>query len=152
MLFLEEKGFKIFVTFVGLLKSSFVTAVSTQIKYLHLAKLKQKLFTRRVVPRSFKCRPLLFNIPTLMFVLSTKHIFSSSHLCFSKLSTFFPLSFNLSFRTVRPDANTLVFSFLINIATSIMSLAISSTDSLFFRLFVPMCNMIDQEGCPLNIL
>ena len=120
MLFLEEKGFKIFVTFAGLLKSSFfVTAVSTQIKYLHLAKLKQKLFTRRVVPRSFKCRPLLFNIPTLMFVLSTKHIFSSSYLNFSKLFTFFPLSFNLSFWTVRPDANTLVFSFLINIATSL---------------------------------
>ena len=77
MLFLEEEGFKIFVTFTGLLKSSFfVTAVSTQIKYFHLAKLKQKLFTRRVIPRSFKCRPLFFNIPILMFVLSTKHIFS----------------------------------------------------------------------------
>ena len=120
MLFLEEKGFKILVTFVGLLKSSFfVTTVSTQIQCLHLAKLKQKLLTRRVVPRTLKCRPLLFNIPTSLFVLSTKHIFSSSHLRFSKLFTFFPLSFNLSFRMVRPDTNTLIFSFLIDIATSI---------------------------------
>ena len=44
MLFLEEKGFKTFVTFVGLLKSSFfIMAVSMPIKYLHLAKLKQEL-------------------------------------------------------------------------------------------------------------
>ena len=39
--------------------------------------------------------------------------------------TFFPLLFNLSFLTVRPDT------------TSIMSLAISSTNSLFLRLLVP---------------
>ena len=107
VLFLEEKGFKIFVSFVGLLKPSFfVTAVSTQIKCLHLA----KLFTRRVVPRSFKCRPLLFNIPTLMFVLPTKHGFFSSHLRFSKLFKLFPLSFNLSLRiSLRPDTNTCFF-------------------------------------------
>ena len=49
MLFLEEKDFKIFVTFIELLKSSFfVKAVSTQIINLHLANLKQKLLTRHV--------------------------------------------------------------------------------------------------------
>ena len=80
-----------------------------------------------------------------MFVLQTKHIFSSSHLRFSKLFSFFPLLFNLSFRTDRPDTNiTLVCSFLINIATSIMPLAISSADSLFLRLLVPTCNMIES--------
>ena len=64
-----------------MLRSSFFeTTVSMQIQYLHLAKLKQKLLTRRVVPRSFKCRPLLLNINTLMFVLSTKYIFSLSNL------------------------------------------------------------------------
>ena len=153
VLFLEEKGFKVFVTFVGLLKSTFfVTAVSTLIKYLHLAKLRQKLLTRRVVPRLFKCRPLLFNIPTLMFVLSTKHIFSSSHLRFSKLFTLFPFSFNVSFRTVRPDTDTLFFSFLINIAISIMSLVISSTDSLFWGCWFQRAIWLNQESCLLNIL
>ena len=115
-----------------------------QIKHFHLAKLKQKLLTRRVAPRSFKWRPLLFNISTLLLVLLTKRSFSSSHLRFSKLFTFILLSFYLPFRTVRPGTNTLIFSFLIDIATSIMSLAISSTDSLFLRLLVPTCNMSES--------
>ena len=153
VLFLEEKCFKILVTFAGLLKSSFfVTTVSMQIQNLHLAKLKQKLLTRPTVLRLFKSRPLLFNIPTLMLVLSIKYIFSSSHLRFSKLFTFFLLSFHLSFQMVRPDANTLVFSFLIDIATSIMSLAMSLADSLFLKLLLPTCNMTESRVFPLNIL
>ena len=73
-----------------------------------------------------------------------QNIFSLSHLRFSKLFTLFLLSFNLSFRTVRPVTNTLVFSFLINIAISITSLAISYIDSLFLTLLVPKCNMIES--------
>ena len=38
----------------------FRKVVSTQIRYLHLAKVEHKLFTRQVVPRLFKCNPMWF--------------------------------------------------------------------------------------------
>ena len=110
---LEETGSKFLFTLNWRLLRSFnsVKVVSTQIRYLHLPKLEHKSFTRRIVPRSFKCNPLWFNILSVMFALSTKTIFSSSHFRFNRLFIFFPLSLNLSFRKVTPETTTVFFCF-----------------------------------------
>ena len=59
-LIIDETGSKFLVVFIWGFSRSFVfvKVVSTLFRYLHSAKLEYKLFTRHVVPRSFKCNPL----------------------------------------------------------------------------------------------
>ena len=124
MLILKEIDSKLFIhsfnSFIHSNHSFFVKVVSTRIRYLHLAELEDKLFTRRF-PRSSIIQRNLKYCKFYVLEMPARTIFGSSCLGFSRLFTFSSLSINLSCPTVIPETTAVFFLFFTDIARFIIS-------------------------------
>ena len=137
MLTVEKSEHKFLFTAFLFKKLLVVLGLSRQIVSYHLVMLKQKLFTNRFMPFSLRCKPLLFNIPKFIFLLSIKHKRLVRHCCLIKSLASFRFLSNLSFLITKLEIYTMVFSFFTNKPQSTVSLTIFSELSSLFRLLVP---------------